>query len=178
MTAQRKEISIGILHVTTRQRRECRGDNRFTARFRCTSRRLCFSSGNGKALQSGLPLALSGNCGSCSRTTGTICGGNVSRSCACNALVSNGVPIATPIARQLTRITTGGCRLVNRTGVGNCLFDIRQRLRHESVSPSSIRCREFLADRHCAEVLHRAVIQPAATSPVRSSVHLGRKEWQ
>ena len=40
-SAKREEISIGILHVTPQQRRECRGDNRFTARFRCTSRRLC-----------------------------------------------------------------------------------------------------------------------------------------
>ncbi|CSR69344.1 Uncharacterised protein [Shigella sonnei] len=34
------------------------------------------------------------------------------------------------IAHQLTRITTSGCRLVNHTGVGNGLFDIRQRLHH------------------------------------------------
>nr|AST08438.1 antimicrobial peptide lynronne 3-containing protein [uncultured bacterium] len=41
MTAKREEISIGILHVTPQQRRECRGDNRFTARFRRTPWRLC-----------------------------------------------------------------------------------------------------------------------------------------
>ncbi len=39
------------------------GDNRFTARFRHTPWRLCLQLGNGKALRSSLPLALSGNCG-------------------------------------------------------------------------------------------------------------------
>ncbi|MFP1483104.1 hypothetical protein ACLB1S_08750 [Escherichia coli] len=45
--------------------------------------------------------------------------------------VSNGRPDCdNKIAHQLTRITTSGCRLVNHTGVGNGLFDIRQRLHH------------------------------------------------
>lgn len=49
-----------------------------------------FSLGNGKVLRFSLSLALSGNCGSCSRIIGIICGGNVLRSCVCNALVFNG----------------------------------------------------------------------------------------
>lgn len=49
-----------------------------------------FSLGNGKVLWFSLLLVLSGNCGSCSRIIGIICGGNVLWSCVCNVLVFNG----------------------------------------------------------------------------------------
>ncbi len=84
------------------------------------------------------------------QTTGTICGGNVSRSCACNALVPTAGPIAIPDSPPTDAHHHRGCRLVNHTGVGNGLFDIRQACITRSISPSSIRCPRIFSCRHCA----------------------------
>ncbi len=74
------------------------------------------------------------------QTTGTICGGNVSRNCACNAVVPAAGLIATPDTQPTDahRLPCGS--LVNDAGVGNGLFDIRQSCITRSISPSSIRC--------------------------------------
>ena len=176
MTAKREEISIASCTPHPSNDENAAAIIVSTAHFRRTP--ALVPSVQATALRSSLGVAPSGNCEVAAEPPVPYVVAQP-RSCACNALVSNGRPdCEAPDSPPLTRASPlVAAASVNHTGVGNGLFDIRQRLHHATISPSSIcAAREFLADHH-ARGTHRAVIQPAATSPVRYIRSPGQKRF-